>query len=412
MSKDNSKATSSLNNIGNGNVSLSPGTEGQYGNQKSEKRRTLSHLADRFRNAGLKGNEALGDIKIENCIGFTQVPLGVAGPLTIVTRHGTETDLYAPLATYEATLIASCSRGCKAFNASGGIRVESIKSGMMRAPVFQFQDTAHAVEFAQAVPSHIQKFAEWVAQTSSHTTLQRFEPSVIGSQVHLLCTFNCGGATGQNMVTKASQYACERLRELLCETFGIQGFFIEGNLSGDKKPSWGNVKHSRGVEVIAWGTLTAKACQTILGLEAERLHVALQTLKEGGIRSGHFGSNVNTANVISAMFISTGQDPASTAEASWTHLTSELDPSTRSLKLSLYLPSLPVGTVGGGMEYSTQKEALRLLRCDGPGDKHRLASFIAAFCLALEASTSAAIANDTFTASHMKFARGGSFSKL
>ena len=77
-------------------------------------------------------------------------------------------------------------------------------------------------------------------------------------------------------------------------------------------------------------------------------------MKDGGIRNGQFGSNINTANVIAAMFIATGQDPASTAEASWTHLTSELDPVTRDLKMSLYIPSLPVGTVGGGTGYNIE----------------------------------------------------------
>jgi hydroxymethylglutaryl-CoA reductase len=53
------------------------------------------------------------DIKIKNCISFTQVPLGLAGLLTIY-RESKRT-VYAPLATVELTLVASCSQGCKAF---------------------------------------------------------------------------------------------------------------------------------------------------------------------------------------------------------------------------------------------------------------------------------------------------------
>ncbi|KAH8752828.1 hydroxymethylglutaryl-CoA reductase [Diaporthe sp. PMI_573] len=80
--------------------------------------------------------------------------------------------------------------------------------------------------------------------------------------------------------------------------------------------------------------------------------------------------------------------------------------------MTLYFPSLPVGTVDGGTGYATQKEALQLVKCAAPGMKGRLAGVIAAFALALDASTSAAIANDTFTQSHMCLARGEYSSKL
>lgn len=175
------------------------------------------------------------------------------------------------------------------------------------------------------------------------------------------------------MITKATQYACDMLRNRYASKFSIQGFFVEGQMESDKKPSWGNVKAARGVEVLAWGTITPSACQAIFGCSTERLYLAQQTLKEGGIRNGQFGSNINTANIIAAMFISTGQDPASTAEAAWSHLTSEFDQKTDVLTMTVYFPSLPVGTVGGGTKYTTQKEALDMLKCAAPKMKNRLA---------------------------------------
>ncbi len=76
------------------------------------------------------------DIKIENCVGFTRIPLGLAGPLTI---HGkSKRTVYGPLATVEPTLVASCSRGCKAFQAMGGIKVKALSESLSRAPVFTF----------------------------------------------------------------------------------------------------------------------------------------------------------------------------------------------------------------------------------------------------------------------------------
>ncbi|KAJ0100639.1 hydroxymethylglutaryl-coenzyme A reductase, partial [Diaporthe amygdali] len=185
-------------------------------------------------------------------------------------------------------------------------------------------------------------------------------PAVIGSHVHLLCTYHCGSAAGQNMVTKATAHACDMLRQQYEGKFFIRDFFIEGQLASDKNASWGNVKTPRGVEVIVWGTITNDACQSVFGCSTDRLYLMHKIAKEGGLRNGQFGSNINTANILAAMFVATGQDAGSVAEASWSHLTSELDKETQDLRMSLYFPSIPVGTVGGGTGYATQKEALQM----------------------------------------------------
>jgi len=62
------------------------------------------------------------------------------------------------------------------------------------------------------------------------------------------------------------------------------------------------------------------------------------------------------------MFTATRQDVGSVAKVSWSHLTSELDSETKDVRMTLYFPSLPVGTVGGGTGYATQQEALKLVK--------------------------------------------------
>ncbi|KAB8233955.1 hydroxymethylglutaryl-CoA reductase [Aspergillus alliaceus] len=349
------------------------------------------------------------NVRIENCIGFVQVPVGIAGPLRI-TGPETTGEYYAPLATCEPTLVASCSRGCKVFNACGGLQFEVLNEAMSRAPTLFFDSPGQAIAFARAVPSFHSDFARWAESTSRYLRLQELKPSIIGSSVHLFCSYFCGSAAGQNMVSKATQHACEMLRKSKwAKEHQIKDFIIEGQLASDKKPSWGNVQRARGVEVLAWGTITDAACQETLGCSTERLYRTQMALKEGGIRNGQFGCNINTANIIAAIFVSTGQDAGSVAEASWSHLTSEYDYGTKELKMTLYFPSLTVGTVGGGTLYPSQRECLAMLGCAEPAGKRRLAGMIAAFAVALDASTSAAIANDTFTMSHMKLARGESY---
>ncbi|KAM0362966.1 hypothetical protein ACHAO7_010162 [Fusarium culmorum] len=380
----------------------------------SNKADFLRSCAEAFKSAGTVQSTLAGNVLVENCVGFCQIPMGIAGPLDILAGSSSPEQIHAPLATYEGTLVASCSRGCKAFNASGGIRIQPLSNSMSRGPVFTFDSPDRAMVFARELPSLKPDFSRWTEETSTHVRLQAMEPTIIGSNVHLLCSYSCGSAAGQNMVTKATQHACDRLRSSFAQKYSIRGFLIEGQLASDKKPSWGNVKRARGVETLVWGTIKPDVCLKVLGCTTESLHATQQILKEGGIRNGQFGSNVNTVNIVAAMFIATGQDPASTAEACWSHLTSDLDRKTGELTMSLYMPSLPVGIVGGGTGLPMQKEALKILKCDSgvAEQKQRLAGLIAAFSLALDLSTSAAITNNTFTASHMRLGRGQELAKL
>jgi len=344
------------------------------------------------------------NIRVENCIGFTQVPLGIAGPLTIHGAHQKGSFL-GPLATTEATLVASCARGCKAFR-KNGVHVTALAEGVSRAPIFYFKTVNDAVAFYHQIPSLEAKFKQDAEKTSRYARLTRLTPHIIGSSVHVKFDYNCGDAAGQNMVTIATQAA---LTGFLSSPAALKAnlidFHVEGGMSSDKKFSWSSVPTPRGVQVIAWATLDDEACQAVLGLSCARLHRAATNASHSAIRSGMVGNNINTANILAAMFIACGQDAASVLESGWSQLTTEYNEQTRELVLSLFFPSMLVGTVGGGTAYPTQREALELIECAGEGRKWALAETIAAFALALEVSTLSAVANGTFAEAHRKLAR-------
>ncbi|KAF2818224.1 substrate-binding domain of hmg-CoA reductase [Ophiobolus disseminans] len=347
------------------------------------------------------------DVKIESFVGFVKVPVGLAGPLRVRDSLNTNDEFFAPLATVEPTLVASCSRGCKAFNKCGGIQFSILGEGMSRAPVFSFASPAEAITFSKNIRGLKGQFATDAEKTSRYARLQNLTPHIIGSNVHVKFDYLCGDAVGQNMVTIATQRACDLFLESdAARELGVRGFVIEGEMSSDKKASWGNVKEPRGMQVMAWGELSNAVCEEVLKCRAERLYEVWTWMREGQIRNGQFGSNVNTANVVAAMFVACGQDAGSVAESAWSHLTADYDRETERLKLSLFFPSLPVGVVGGGTGYEAQKASLKLLKCDEPGTKHRLAGLVAAFALALDISTSAALSSGTFTQSHERLARG------
>ncbi|PYH89596.1 substrate-binding domain of hmg-CoA reductase [Aspergillus ellipticus CBS 707.79] len=344
-------------------------------------------------------------VRIENFIGYTQVPVGLAGPLFIRTLDGAGQEICAPLATTEAALIASCCRGCKAANACGGVQYTTGDEGMSRGPSFELHTPSDAFKFVQALPELEDPLAKVAESTSKHLCLKSLTPHVIGSFVHILFNYTCGDAAGHNMVTIATERACAWVLKTVAGEYNIKNFYIEGQMASEKKASWGNVKTARGLEVTAWTSISDPVCRRVLGCSSEHLYEILQMGQEACIRNGQHGNNIDVANVLAAAFIATGQDAASITDASWSHLTPEYDRESERVTLSLYFPSLPVGVVGGGTRYATQQEALRIMRCDGAGKKRQLAGFIAAFALALEVSTAASVVNNTFAQSHERLAR-------
>lgn len=66
-------------------------------------------------------------------------------------------------------------------------------------------------------------------------------------------------------------------------------------------------------------------CETVLGCGVERLHNIGKFSREGLTRNSQWGSNINTANIVAAMFIAGGQDAGSVVESSWSYLTADYD---------------------------------------------------------------------------------------
>jgi hydroxymethylglutaryl-CoA reductase len=85
-------------------------------------------------------------------------------------------------------------------------------------------------------------------------------------------------------------------------------------------------------------------------------------------------------------------------------LIANLDEEMRVLTLSLYIPSLLVKTMEGGMYYSNQQESLELISYYKSGKKWALIETIIAFALALDISIISAIISDTFVTSYQNLA--------
>ena len=345
-------------------------------------------------------------VVIENSAGFNRVPVGLTGPLRVSASATPEDEYYAPLATVEPALVASCSRGCKAFTESNGLRYKILREGMTKAPVFTFHDPEDASASVKLIPAIRDQLMRDAESTGRFARLQALRPHVIGTQVHLVFEYIAGEAAVQNLVTITTQAACNLfLESSAAKKLRIREFAIEGDMGSDKRASWRNAANARRVQVIAWGELTNDVCERVLECTTERLHHELMTMTQAQTRNGGFGCTVNAANVMAAMSLAYGQDAADVAESAWMYLTPEYDAYSRDLKLSLFCPGLPVGEVGGHTVSPSQKASLELLKCGGPGSESKVAGLVASFCLALDVGTAAAIASGDFTYAHRRLAR-------
>lgn len=246
-------------------------------------------------------------VRVENLIGFAQVPLGLAGPLQI-HGHYQKASVVAPLATVEASLIATVSRGCKALQVGRGVHAFAMSEGMGRAPVFFFPSVDDAVTFYKRLPGLEPQLRRDAEATSRFASLLRITPHIIGSTVHVHFEYETGDAAGQNMTEFATVAACTRLLESeLGRELKVVRVNPEGNMAADKKGSAAKgIRHPRGVQVMAWATISREACEKVLRCHPGELHQALQASKEGDVRNSVDGSSVNVSNVVTAMFIACG----------------------------------------------------------------------------------------------------------
>ena len=342
---------------------------------------------------------------IEALIGSVEIPLGIAGPLQIKGGHANGL-FYAPMATSEGALVASTTRGATALSRSGGVSTRVLGQRMMRVPLFGFDSMSQALFFAEWVQDRFTELAEVVGKYSNFAQLMEVQAQVMGRNVHVHFIYETGDAAGQNMTTTCTWQACQWILQSIKRFAGlkVRNFLVEANLSNDKKVTYQTYLKGRGVRVLAEALLRDEICRKVLKVSAAQLVNAYQCVASGGLAAGMIGLNINVANVIGSMFAALGQDIACVHESALGHLHMELTEEGHAY-CTMTLPSLVIGTVGGGTNLPQQRECLEIIDCAGPGKAHKLAEVIAGFCLALDISTLSAIAADQFARAHERLGR-------
>lgn len=249
----------------------------------------------------------------ENVIGYMPLPVGVAGPMVIDGKS-----YYLPMATTEGVLVASTNRGCKAINAAGGAITVLTGDGMTRGPCVGFQTLSRAGAAKLWLDSDDGQLTMKRAfnSTSRFARLQSMKTALAGTYLYIRFKTTTGDAMGMNMISKGVECALAVMKEDGFDDMAI--ISVSGNYCTDKKPAAINWIDGRGKSVVAEAIIPGDIVRSVLKSDVNAL-VELNTSKNliGSAMAGSIGGfNAHAANIVTAIFLATGQDPAQNVESS------------------------------------------------------------------------------------------------
>ncbi|KAK9532257.1 hypothetical protein VZT92_009653 [Zoarces viviparus] len=340
----------------------------------------------------------------ENVIGFMPVPVGVAGPLLL-----DEKQFYVPMATTEGCLVASTNRGCRALSLSGGCSSRILADSMTRGPVVRLPSACRAAEVKVWLETSdgFSLIQEAFDQTSRFARLEKLMVGLAGRNLYIRFQSQTGDAMGMNMLSKGTEQALHRLQQQYPD---VEVLSVSGNYCTDKKSAAINWVLGRGKSAVSEATIPAKVVREVLKSSSASL-VELNINKNlvGSAMAGSIGGfNAHAANIVAAIYIACGQDPAQTVGSSNCITQMEFAGAEgEDLYISCTMPSIELGTVGGGTNLAPQQACLQMLGVQGtsssePGENARqLARVVCATVLAGELSLMAALAAGHLVKSHM-----------
>lgn len=353
----------------------------------------------------------------ESVIGSVWIPIGIVGPVPLVGSNIVRF-VHVPLATVEGALVASVNRGCKALRRAyeqnpsnlACIVSQDHRRGITRGPSFRAPSIEKAAEFLGSLHDPI-NFKEWkrVFNSSSpggHVRLIEIRGRQIGNYVYVRVRSDTSEAMGMNMISRGCQTLFEHI--LNKEEFKeMQMESLSGNYCVDKKPAAINWVEGRGQEVIVSARIPRAVIAEVFGITDIDGLVRLNLSKNiiGSAAAGSIGGfNAHVANVVAAIYLSTGQDVAQVVDASQAMTLLEHDRVTEDLVATLTMPCIEIGVRGGGTGLPHQKKCLNLILgdCDSVDKVEELARCVCLTALAGELSLLASLQSGTLVSSHFK----------
>ena len=285
-----------------------------------------------------------------------------------------------------------------------------------RGPAIEFPNITSAARAKRWIDSAegAQAMKASFDSTSRFARLASLRSVLAGRTLYVRFATSTGDAMGMNMISKGVEKALEMLLEDHFPEAVVLS--LSGNYCTDKKPAAINWIEGRGKSVVAEAIVPGSVVKSVLKTTTDAL-VKLNIRKNliGSAMAGSIGGfNAHAANILTAIYLATGQDPAQNVESSQCMTLMEALPSASGLDdedddllITCSMPSIEVGTVGGGTGLSPQRAMLEMLGVAGanqqtPGaNAQRLARIIVASVMAGELSLMSALAAGHLIRAHM-----------
>lgn len=340
----------------------------------------------------------------ENVVGYVPVPVGIVGPLLLDGKL-----YHVPMATTEGCLVASTNRGCRALSSCDGVRSSVVADGMTRGPVVKFPTAQQAGEAMLWLNNeeNFKKIKSSFDSTSRFARLTKILVRVAARYLFIRFQAKTGDAMGMNMLSKGSEIALHYLQTVFPD---MEIISLSGNFCTDKKPAAVNWIEGRGKSVVCEAIVPGQIVREVLKTTVHDL-IDKNTSKNlvGSAIAGSIGGfNAQAANIVTAIYIATGQDPAQNVSSSnCLTLMESSGPDGSDLYISVTMPSIEIGTVGGGTILPPQGACLELLGVKGacthnPGQNATtLARIVCGAVMAGELSLMSALAAGHLVKSHL-----------
>lgn len=385
-------------------------------NERAKKLRERIEEATGIKVEGVESEEDYSEVInrcCENLIGYKKVPLGVSSRGVLINNR----EFFIPIATTEGALVASMNRGIKLINACGGVEGYAENIGITRGFIMRFRTFREAMRFYQ-----------WIKMDESVTNLKRIgnkgsrylrinkieSKHVVGEDVYIKVYGYSGDAMGMNMITKA----CVQISSEIARMFPNSSLVsISSNTCTDKKWSGENYCNGRGRRIFMNIKIDDKNCQEIVGVGIDKILDVYHSKVVVGGSLVLGGFNCQAANYVAGMFLALGQDLGQVIESSNCVLSMKKF-TADTLSVSLFMPSVTVGVIGGGTHLEPSKSFLRQFdkgndeyiitnkdedKSSGPG---YLGLAVGAAVLGGELSLLGSLANNTLMESHQRLNRG------
>lgn len=292
----------------------------------------------------------------ENVIGYTTVPIGIIGPININNKN-----TIVPLATTEGALIASINRGCKWISQALHTKETIITdTGMTRAPIIKCDSLKDISDIKNYITSNFTLLQNLFSSTTNHGKLKDVSFLQNGHYLHIRFEATTGNAMGMNIISKGVETIMNHLKE---KYPNLQYLTISGNTCVDKKASSINIIKGRGKHVVTSITLHKDKFEELSHINIDDLiNLHIQKNLVGSSLAGSIGgNNANVSNIIAAFYLSTGQDLGQIGTSSMSILNFEKTSCNKHLNISLTLPCLEIGTIGGGTTLQTQQNCINII---------------------------------------------------